>query len=74
MQFAVSDPAAKAFAAGFYQAIAHNRSIAEAVRIGRIGIRGTSEETLEWITPVLYLRGDDAALFEVLPRRGRRLR
>ncbi len=67
MQFAVSDPAAKAFTAGFYQAIAHNRTIAEAVRIGRIGIRGTSEETLEWITPVLYLRGDDAALFEVLP-------
>ncbi len=67
MQFAVSDPAAKAFAAGFYQAIAHNRTIAEAVRIGRIGIRGTSEATLEWITPVLYLRGDDAALFKVLP-------
>lgn len=67
MQFAVSDPAAKAFAAGFYQAIAHNHSIAEAVRVGRIGIRGTSEETLEWITPVLYLRGDDAPLFDVLP-------
>jgi hypothetical protein len=67
MQFAVSDPAAKAFAAGFYQAIAHNHSIAAAVRIGRIGIRGTGEQTLEWITPVLYLRGDDAALFDVLP-------
>lgn len=67
MQFAVSDPAAKAFAAGFYQAIAHNHSIAEAVRIGRIGIRGTGEETLEWVTPVLYLRGVDAALFDVLP-------
>ncbi len=70
MQFAVSDPAAKAFAAGFYQAIAHNHSIAEAVRIGRIGIRGTGEQTLEWITPVLYLRGDDAPLFEVLPGSG----
>jgi len=70
MQFAVSDPAAKAFAAGFYQAIAHNHSIAEAVRIGRIGIRGTGEHTLEWITPVLYLRGDDAPLFEVLPGSG----
>jgi tetratricopeptide (TPR) repeat protein len=67
MQFAVSDPAAKAFAAGFYQAIAHNHSIAAAVRIGRIGIRGTGERTLEWVTPVLYLRGDDAALFDVLP-------
>jgi tetratricopeptide (TPR) repeat protein len=66
MQFAVSDPAAKAFAAGFYQAIAHNHSVADAVRIGRIGIRGTSEDTLEWVTPALYLRGDDAPLFTVL--------
>jgi tetratricopeptide (TPR) repeat protein len=66
MQFAVSDPAAKAFAAGFYQAIAHNHSVADAVRIGRIGIRGTSEDTLEWVTPALYLRGNDAPLFTVL--------
>jgi tetratricopeptide (TPR) repeat protein len=66
MQFAVSDPAAKAFAAGFYQAIAHNHSVADAVRIGRIGIRGTSEDTLEWVTPALYLRGNDAPVFTVL--------
>jgi tetratricopeptide (TPR) repeat protein len=70
MQFAVSDPAAKAFAAGFYQAIAHNHSVADAVRVGRIGIRGTGEDTLEWVTPVLYLRGQDAPLFNVL-RHGR---
>ncbi len=70
MQFAVSDPAAKAFAAGFYQAIAHNHSVADAVRIGRIGIRGTSEDTLEWVTPALYLRGDDAPLFTVVPVTG----
>jgi tetratricopeptide (TPR) repeat protein len=70
MQFAVSDPAAKAFAAGFYQAIAHNHSVADAVRIGRIGIRGTSEDTLEWVTPALYLRGDDAPLFTVVPPTG----
>lgn len=67
MQFAVSDPAAMAFSAGFYQAIAHNRTVAEAVRIGRIGIRGIGEHTLEWVTPVVYLRGDDATLFDVLP-------
>ncbi len=69
MQFAISDPAAKAFAAGFYQAIATNRSISEAVRVGRIGIAGTGPGTLEWATPVLYLRGDDAqdtALFTVV--------
>jgi tetratricopeptide (TPR) repeat protein len=70
MQFAVSDPAAKAFAAGFYQAIAHNHSVADAVRIGRIGIRGTSEDTLEWVTPALYLRGNDAPLFTVLHSAG----
>jgi hypothetical protein len=67
MQFAVSDPAAMAFSAGFYQAIAHNRTVAEAVRIGRIGIRGIGEHTLEWVTPVVYLRGEDTALFDVLP-------
>ena len=72
MQFAVSDPAARAFSAGFYQAIAHNRSVAEAVRVGRIGIQGTGEETLEWITPVVYLRGDDAPLFHVQPGGGKR--
>ncbi|WP_239310247.1 CHAT domain-containing protein [Frankia sp. Cj3] len=68
MQFAVSDPAAKAFAAGFYQAIATNRSISEAVRVGRIGIAGANATTLEWATPVLYLRGEhgqDSSLFTV---------
>src|SRR5262249_14872555 len=69
MQFAITDPAAKAFAAGFYQAIATNRSISEAVRVGRIGIAGTGA-TLEWATPVLYLRGEetqDVQLFTVAP-------
>ena len=70
MQFAVTDPAAKAFAAGFYQGIATNRSISEAVRVGRIGILGSGRTTLEWVTPVLYLRGEDTVdtpLFTVSP-------
>jgi tetratricopeptide (TPR) repeat protein len=65
MQFAVSDPAAIAFARGLYAAIAHNRNLGEAVRIGRIAIEGTGPHTLEWVTPVLYLRGEDAPLFTV---------
>jgi len=65
MQFAVSDPAAIAFARGLYAAIAHNRSVGEAVRIGRIAIEGTGPHTLEWVTPVLYLRGEDTPLFTV---------
>lgn len=58
MQFSISDPAALAFARGFYTALAHNRGVDEAVRSGRIGILGGGRGTLEWVTPVLYLRGD----------------
>lgn len=63
MQFAVTDSAALAFARGFYQAIAQGAPVDEAVRLGRIAIDGTSEQTLEWVTPVLYLRTNDTRLF-----------
>jgi hypothetical protein len=65
MQFAVSDQAALAFARSFYVALASGRRIGEAVRSGRIGILGTARNTLEWITPVLYLRDKDARLLDV---------
>ncbi len=65
MQYAISDDAAVAFARGFYKALAHGRGIDEAVRSGRIGILGLSRGTLEWITPVLYLRGEDTHLFDI---------
>ncbi|MEV4686239.1 CHAT domain-containing protein [Microbacterium sp. LWH3-1.2] len=64
MQFSISDDAALAFSRGFYTALAHNRGIDEAVRSGRIGILGAGRGTLEWVTPVLYLRGD-AQLFDL---------
>jgi len=67
MQFSISDIAAIAFARGFYTALAFGRGIDEAVRSGRIGILGIGRGTLEWVTPVLYLRGEDARLFEVAP-------
>lgn len=66
MQFSISDDAALAFSRGFYTALAHNRGIDEAVRSGRIGILGAGRGTLEWVTPVLYLRGD-AHLFDLAP-------
>ena len=65
MQFAVTDPAALAFSRGFYQAMARNIPVDEAVRLGRIAIDGTSEQTLEWVTPVLYLRTADTRLFQL---------
>ena len=67
MQFAVTDPAALAFSRGFYQALARNTAVDEAVRLGRIAIDGTSEQTLEWVTPVVYLRTDDTHLFSLTP-------
>jgi restriction system protein len=62
MQFAISDTAAIAFARGFYTAIAHGRDIDQAARSGRISILGTPR-SLEWVTPVLYLRGQATELF-----------
>ncbi|TYL53371.1 CHAT domain-containing protein [Agromyces mariniharenae] len=65
MQFSISDTAAIEFSRGFYSALAHGRGIDEAVRSGRIGILGLGRGTLEWVTPVLYLRGEDTRLFDV---------
>ncbi|MEV0712858.1 CHAT domain-containing tetratricopeptide repeat protein [Nocardia aurea] len=66
MQFTISDPAATAFAAGFYTAIARNHTIENAVRSGRIAIMG-AQGTLEWVTPVLYLRGGNSQPFIIDP-------
>ena len=64
MQFAITDTAAIAFSRAFYTALANGRPVGEAVRSGRIGILGTGRDTLEWVTPVLYLRGDDTKLLD----------
>jgi WD40 repeat protein len=63
MQYEISDDAAIAFARGFYAAIARGRGVDDAVSSGRVAIIGTSDHTLEWVTPVLYLRGRQARLF-----------
>jgi WD40 repeat protein len=63
MQYAISDPAAVAFARGFYAAIARGRGVDDAVSSGRVAILGLGDRTLEWVTPVLYLRGHDTRLF-----------
>jgi len=62
MQFTISDNAAIAFSRGFYTALANDRTIDQAVRSGRIAILGTAG-TLEWVTPVLYVRGAATRLF-----------
>jgi hypothetical protein len=69
-----SDPAAVAFARGFYAAIARGRGIDDAISSGRVAILGLSDQTLEWVTPVLYLRGHDTRLFTLPTPVGRRTR
>jgi CHAT domain len=63
MQFQISSAAAVAFTRGLYSALAYGRGIDDAVSSGRIAILGTGSHTLEWLTPVLYLRGDRTQLF-----------
>ena len=63
MQFEISDQAAIAFCRGFYTAIGWGRGVDDAVNSGRVAILGQGENSLEWITPTLYLRGQDNQLF-----------
>jgi CHAT domain-containing protein len=69
MQYKISDAAAVAFTRGFYGAVARGRGVDEAVSSGRVAILGLSRQTLEWVTPVLYLRGHDSRLFALSPAR-----
>jgi WD40 repeat protein len=65
MQFAVTDKAAVLFSRAFYQALAANRPVDEAVRTGRIALRADKDDSLECFTPVLYQRSGDARLFDL---------
>ncbi|WP_238015669.1 CHAT domain-containing protein [Dactylosporangium sp. AC04546] len=68
MQYEISDGAAVAFARGFYAAVARGRGVDQAVTAGRVAVLGTSPTTLEWVNPVLYLRGERTHLFDVAAR------
>ncbi|GAB2878969.1 CHAT domain-containing tetratricopeptide repeat protein [Streptomyces mayteni] len=70
MQFSITDDAAKEFSRAFYHALAYNRGIDEAVRLARIAVSSWHPDTLEWITPVLYMRSRDTHLITV--NRGQR--
>ena len=63
MQFTVSDAAAITFARGFYDSLSKGEFIGRAVQSGRVSMHGG--DSLEWVTPVLYVRGDVSKLFDV---------
>jgi len=64
MQFEITDPAAIVFAQNFYQHVAKRRPVDDSVMRARRALRLANKDTLEWGTPVLYLRAPEGRIFE----------
>jgi hypothetical protein len=67
MQYEISDQAAIDFTRGFYNSLAVGLPVDSAVTQARTAISVGAARTLEWVTPVLYLRTSSGKLFEVPP-------
>lgn len=64
MQFPITDLAAIEFSRTFYEGLADRLPVDTAVTEARHAVRITLSGTLEWGTPVLYLRSPDGAIFD----------
>ncbi|MGH3837860.1 MAG: CHAT domain-containing protein, partial [Pseudonocardiaceae bacterium] len=64
MQFEISNTAAIVFAQTFYQNVATGRPADDSVVRARQALRRAKKDTLEWGTPVLYLRAPDGRIFD----------
>ena len=65
MQYAISDRAAIELAQTFYEALADGLPVDACVSAARIAISLERHNTVEWGTPVLYLRAEDGVLFSL---------
>jgi hypothetical protein len=63
MQYQITDKAAIAFSRAFYHAVANNLPVDAAVAAARTAVR--MYDTLQWGTPVLYMRSPDGRLFDI---------
>jgi CHAT domain len=72
MQYEISDRAAIELARAFYEAVADGLPVDLAVRDARLAMSLARPNSLEWATPVLYLRPSSGQLF--IPTTGRRRR
>jgi hypothetical protein len=68
MQYEITDRAAVEFARAFYEALIDGTPVDAAVAEARKAISMAIGHTVEWATPVLYLRAPDGALFTVRER------
>ncbi len=65
MQFPISDRAAIAFSQEFYHRLAAGDPVDAAVAEGRVATYLADPESLEWVTPVLFMRIPDGRLFDI---------
>ncbi|HSR53623.1 MAG TPA: CHAT domain-containing protein, partial [Acidobacteriota bacterium] len=65
MQFSISNPAAIAFSSAFYKTLAEGGQVDTAVANGRLAILAERASSLEWITPVLFMRARNGRIFQV---------
>jgi len=63
MQFPITDRAAVSMSEGFYEALANNSPIDDAVTVARRFMLDNSR--VEWGIPVLYMRSSDGRIFDV---------
>lgn len=66
MQFEITDRAAVTLAKAFYEALARGNQVDTALGVARLAIFAAAE-SVEWGTPVLYLRASDGQIFEMQP-------
>jgi hypothetical protein len=66
MQYEISDGAAIEFCRGFYSAVADGLPVDAAVAEARAGVSYAIEGTLEWGTPVLYMRSPTGKIFDMV--------
>jgi hypothetical protein len=63
MRRSISDPAAVTFSKALYQRLAAGDPVDAAVAEGRISLHNDDPESLEWATPMLFMRLPDGYLF-----------
>jgi hypothetical protein len=65
MQFPITDPAAVEFSRTFYEGLADGLPVDAAITEARHAVRISLPGTLEWGTPVLYMRSADGVVFDI---------
>ena len=68
MQYEITDRAAIEFARTFYEAVSDEMPLDAAVAEARKAISVSIADTVEWGTPVLFMRSPDGVLFRVQDR------